>query len=448
VLQDEHGEDWTEARIRRLIVDLVDHGESIRGVAKRLTDMHIPTRRGRIWNATRVNEYLNDSDRRLNIDTPVLAYGFITVSDEHGKPYTQVSITRLICEIHGKGIESKEIAKHLTEKRVPTGNESEWHPATVSAMIDDEFLIGKAAVYRYHKVKEPGKKARSVPTPESEWVYLPEGTVEPLLIMENGEPDVALYERVRARMEMNQKTASRNNHHAEHLLLYGGLVQCGYCGGNMTTRQRMDKGGKNGYKGGQTYVYYQYQCMKVVRTTHTHDCANNKIAQRVLDAAAWSKAIELIRDQREVDERVKKRRKEDPNANRRQIIKDELAKIQTTRATLTLRLEDPELDDDSYADVKRRLRELKNDKDALAKEQSVQINVHEEWKKAQKKLANFHKRCAEMRDKLDDPEFEADFEFKREAIEFFGIKAVVWKKEHKPHFDITSNPLDIVSMTI
>jgi hypothetical protein len=146
--------------------------------------------------------------------------------------------------------------------------------------------------------------------------------------------------------------------------------------------------------------------------------------------------------------RVKKRKTEDPNANRRQIIKDELAKIQRTRATLTLRLEDPDLDDDSYADVKRRLKELKNDKDALEKEQSIQIDIHKEWKKSQQKLANFHKRCTEMRDKLDDPEFEPDFAFQREAVEFFGIRAEVWHKSHKPHFDITCNPLDIVSMTI
>ncbi len=112
-----------------------------------------------------------------------------------------------------------------------------------------------------------------------------------------------------------------------------------------------------------------------------------------------------------------------------------------------MKLEDPELDDDTYADVKRRLREFKNDKDALEKELSVQINVHEEWKKAQQKLANFHKRCQEMREKLDDPQFEPDFAFKREAVEFFGIRAIVWRKNHKPHFDITCSPLDIVSMT-
>ncbi|HEY4388144.1 MAG TPA: recombinase family protein, partial [Ktedonobacteraceae bacterium] len=449
VLRDEHNEAWTEARIRRYIVDLVDKGESIRSVAKILTDMHIPTRRGGIWNATRVEEYLNDSDRRLNIDTPVLAYGFITVYDEQNTPYTQASITRLICVMHDKeGIETKKIANQLTEKRVPTGNESEWHPATVSDMIDDEFLIGKAAVYRYHKVKELGKKARSIPTPQSEWIYLPEGTVEPLLVTENGEPDIALYERVRERMQMNQKSSARNNKHAEHLLLHGGLARCGYCGGNMTSRQRTDKGGTNGYKGGQVYQYYQYRCQKMVKITKLQECASNAISQRQLDNAVWSKAVELIRDPSEIDMRVKKRKTEDPNANRRQIIKDELAKIQRTRATLTLRLEDPDLDDDSYADVKRRLKELKNDKDALEKEQSIQIDIHEEWKKSQQKLANFHKRCTEMRDKLDDPEFEPDFAFQREAVEFFGIRAEVWHKSHKPHFDITCNPLDIVSMTI
>jgi DNA invertase Pin-like site-specific DNA recombinase len=419
VLRDENGEPWTEAKIRRYIVDLADNGETMRGIARKLTNMHIPNRRGKIWNKTRVEEYLNDRDRRLNIDTPVLAYGFITVFDEQNNPYTQASITRLICEMHDQGIEAKEIAKQLTEKGIPTGRESEWHPASINVMVADEFLIGKAVTFRYHRVKEPGKKTRrSVQAPESEWIYLPEGTVEPLLVTENGEPDIALYERVCERMQMNQKKSARNNHCTERFLLYGGLAKCGHCGGKMTTRHK-EQTRHNTRKPEKRYEWYQYLCPKAVRITKLGACVRNIIDQGLLDDAAWAKAVELIRNPTVVDKEVEARKTEDPNAGRRQIIKDELAKIKTTRATLTLRLEDPELDDDSYADVKRRLRELKNDKDALEKEQSVQIDIHEEWKKAQQKLTNFHKRCAEMRDKLNDPEFKTDFAFKREAIEFF-----------------------------
>jgi len=90
----------------------------------------------------------------------------------------------------------------------------------------------------------------------------------------------------KVRGEMNQKSAARNSHHSEHLLLHGGLAKCGYCGGTMTTRQRTDKGGAKGYKGGQVYQYYQYRCQNMVKITKLPECDCNIISQRVLDKAA------------------------------------------------------------------------------------------------------------------------------------------------------------------
>jgi site-specific DNA recombinase len=444
-LLDEHGEPWTEAKIRCYIVYLADNGWSVRGIAKKLTEMHIPTRRGRIWNRTRVQAILSNSERYLKSDKQVLAYGLQIVMDEQNNPYTEASIARLICEMNDKGIDVKKIAEDLTEKRVPTGIESEWHPASVSNLVDDEYLIGKAAAYKYHKVKEPGKKARLVPVPESDWVYLPEGTVEPILVTEDGKPNIALFERVRERMKTNQRSSARNDKHKEHFLLHGGLVKCGYCGGNMTTRGRVDKRIEKGYKDGKL-EYYLYHCIKKVRVNKS-ECTCNTISNRKLDDAAWAKAVELMHNPHEVDHRVEARKTEDPNAERRQIITAELAKVKDKRARLTLRLEDEDLDDDSYADVKRRLKELKEQKDAYEKELSIEIDVHEEWKKAQQKLNNFHVHCQEMREKLDDPGFDPDFAFKRDAIEFFGITAIVWQASHHPQFEIRCNPLDIVSIT-
>jgi hypothetical protein len=81
-------------------------------------------------------------------------------------------------------------------------------------------------------------------------------------------------------------------------------------------------------------------------------------------------------------------------------------------------------------------------------ELKIEINIHEEWKKTQEQLNNFYKRCQEMRELIDDPSYEPDYEFKREAIKFFGIVVWVWKSDHHPRFEVESNPPSIVSTSI
>src|SRR5262249_7761387 len=132
---------------------------------------------------------------------------------------------------------------------------------------------------------------------------------------------------------------------------------------------------------------------------------------------------------------------------KREVITGELAKVKASRARLEKRLEDEDLDDETYTNVKRRLKELADLKRGYEKELATEIDIHEEWKKTQDQLRNFHKRCQEMREKLDDPEYEPDNKFKREAIEFFGITAWVWKADHKPRIDIQLNPPSIASST-
>jgi hypothetical protein len=46
---------------------------------------------------------------------------------------------------------------------------------------------------------------------------------------------------------------------------------------------------------------------------------------------------------------------------------------------------------------------------------------------------------------LEDPNSHFSYQEKREALEFFGIRALVWRKEHKPHFSIVSTDSDLVS---
>src|SRR5262249_46214496 len=142
---------------------------------------------------------------------------------------------QLVYEKLDQGMDVAKVAQFLNEKGVPTGREAVWHPATVSYMLGDEFVIGKAGMFMTHAVKEPGGKKHVVTQPEEERIYLPDGVVPPILVTEDGRPDIALFERVQQRLQANQQGAARNNYTPQNFLLRGGHIKCVYCGGNMTT---------------------------------------------------------------------------------------------------------------------------------------------------------------------------------------------------------------------
>jgi DNA invertase Pin-like site-specific DNA recombinase len=441
-LLDENGDTWTEAKVRRHMFHMVDQGYTIRQIESYLTQQHIPTHKGNLWDAGMVKKVLANIDLYLSNENPVLAYGFLVVMDENNSPYTYASVARLIHQLEEKYNDVKKVAAYLTDKQVPTGREANWHMSTIAKMLADEYVIGKAVVFKTITVREEGSKRRVITRDQSEWVYLPDGVVEPLLVTEDGKPDIALFERVQSRLEVNQKSAIRNSQDPKKFLLRGGFIKCGYCNGTMH--------GIEVHKKDETFTVYR--CSNaIIRIEGINGCPGKPsvtIRAHIPDNLAWSTAVEIIRDPSEVDRKLEAWKTEDPNAERRQHITGELAKIKTRRARLAARLEDEDLDDETYADVKLRLKELAEQKKGYEKELRTEINVYDEWLKMQERLNHFHKRCQEMREKLDDPEFEPDYDFKRQAIEFFGIVVKVWKTNHDPRIVIESNPPSIVSSMV
>jgi DNA invertase Pin-like site-specific DNA recombinase len=422
ILLDEDGEPWTPVKVRQYMFHTIDNGGSIKSIVKYLSSHHIPTSKGGRWEISLVRRILNNRHSFTPRDQPILAYGYLTVLDENGDPWTEASVAQLIYELNDKGMNEKNIVKLLNEKRVPTGRETAWEGSTVSYMLEDEFVIGKAAAYKQQTIKIPGKKKTVKKTPKDQWVYLPEGTVPPILVTEDGKPDIALFERVQSRLAANQKSSLRNNKSPHNYLLRGGYAKCGYCGGTMQATKI------TAYTPG-------YRC-NTTSSVNGKCKMHNAVSASVIDPIAWEEAVKLIRDPSKVDQEVEARRTQDPNAEKRQHLTNELAKVNASRARLTKRLEDEDLDDETYADIKRRLKELAEMKRGYETALNTEIDIHEEWRKTQEKLNHFHQRCQEMREKLDDPEFIADHKFKREAIEFFGIVVWVWKTDHRPRFEI------------
>jgi DNA invertase Pin-like site-specific DNA recombinase len=438
ILQEESGDPWTKAKVRRRMFEWIDQGWTIRGIAKYLTSQHVPTNEGDLWDAKQIKLILQKRGLNLENNQPILAYGYLIVLDENNEPYTEASIAQLVYELSDKCINEANIAQVFNQKEIPTGKESSWHPSTVSIMLTDEYVIGKAPVFQTQAIRESGEKRRRVARPKSERIYLPDGVVQPILVTEDGRPDIALFERVQKRKEANQEGAPRNNHQPKEFLVRGGYIKCGYCGANMTTMS-----------GGKKRPKTVYRCSSVRDSFgRCQGGAGNSIPVHIADNAAWEKAVEIIRDPSEVNRKLEGRKTADPNADRREVIKNELTKIKASRTRLTARLEDEDLDDETYADIKLRLKGLAEKKRGFESELEIEINIHEEWSKAQDQLKNFHQKCDEYRKKMDDPSYKPDYDFKREAIEFFGIIVRIRKEKDGDRIVVESNPPSIVSNSV
>ncbi len=357
--------------------------------------------------------------------------------DENNEPYTETYIADMIFALRDKGMDDSKSAMFLNQKHIPTGRESTWLPTTVGQMLADEFVIGRAAMFARQYVNEPGGKKRVSERPEEEKIYLPDGVVPPILVTGDGKPDIALFERVQKRKQANQTGAPRNNHHPDKYLLRGGYITCGYCGSIM--RAASVERARNGQ------LRYRYWCINNAFTANKCEGKGNRISAHIADNYAWSKAVEIIRDPSQVDIKLEARRKADPNADRRQMITEELAKVKARQKRLRDRLEDEDMDDDTYADVKLRLQKLAELKRGYEHELAIESNIHEEWEKEQDQLNNFHRKCEEYREKIDDPDYEPDYDFKREAVEFFGIIVRVRKGRDGGRMEAESNPPTLVS---
>lgn len=430
---DEDGTEWTEVKVVRTIFELVDSGMALRAIAACLCKKGIPTRKGTIWNAQMVQRILQDRQHFLTSEKPLLACGYVVVLDEDAKPWTEASVARLICTMADTGINTQDIGAFLTKKKVPTGRETLWQPATIHQMLSHPFYTGEATMFkRQDTVKKPGyKQPLRVIRPEEEQIRMPPGVVPQII-------DKALFERVQAKLQKNKRDAPRNNKNPHESLLRSGLVKCGYCKGNAHFRRHIDR-----YGPGKDWCFYT--CNRG-NSGRLGTCQGATVAAHTLDDAAWEKALEIIKHPTLVDKKLQAYRIEDPSSGERERIVNKIARIEQKQKVLRKRLTELDLDEDTEVWLSGQLRELATDKQSYEEELKSSENVHEKWKKIQERLDELHEFCRKMREHLNDPHFIPTYQQKRDACEFFGITAIIWKQGHKPHYEFTADPPSIVSL--
>jgi site-specific DNA recombinase len=386
-------------------------------------------------------------------------YGFKFVLDEHGKPFTiepnhdvfldangqewtEVKVVLFVFESSKAGVSVRRIAEILNEKQIPPPSIAKgvkvqgkkgpvvWQPSVILKILRQSAYWGE---YRqFHTLtgeKKPGRKTKPrVPAPETDQIIIP----VPAIVSKE------LAETVHHLLPIRQNKASRNNKTPHKSLLRAGFVQCGECGANMTASRRLDRSDDH-------IFYYCGRRNLVLR------CPGASIVAHVVDDAAWQRAIKIIRDPSEVDEKLQQLTASNKLAEQQKQTVSRLAGIRAKQKKLRKNLSElmqaEKLDKGTEEFLSGELFLLAQQEEQARKELANEQALQDKYTQLQDRIAAFHQRCLEWREKLDDAEFILDYDFKRDAVEFFGIHAIVYRYNGGQQFDIEVRPPSIVSLT-
>ena len=245
------------------------------------------------------------------------------------------------------------------------------------------------------------------------------------------------------RVAQNKRLATRNNHSSKESLLRGGLARCAYC----SSAVHVNRGIKT-LVSGEEAVHFNYDCRK----PHIKDgkrCHGCSISVDLLDHTAVEKIFKIIHDPSEVDKRYSTNQRQSGYEHRKQALKN-LAAIQSEQEALQNNLgkamRKDILNEKSIRFLNGQLDQLEEREQNARKQLDDEQALQDKYNKLQCEIAAFHQQCREWREQIDDPEFTPSFKFLHDACLYSGINATVWKSDHKPRYEIHTDPPDIVEL--
>jgi hypothetical protein len=133
--------------------------------------------------------------------------------------------------------------------------------------------------------------------------------------------------------------------------------------------------------------YFDSYMVRRIFSSKTHREAKcigcSAINAKVIDNAAWQKAVEIIRNPSIVDAAIAGRRTGDPTANRRKQINKDLASIKAERsdlqATLLRMIKERTLDRNTEGVLTNRLKELERLEYKYNGELLDDSKIHQQW---------------------------------------------------------------------
>jgi len=392
-------------------------------------------------------------------------YGYRFIVDEHGDrigyelnvsvvhveadgtEWTEVTVVRFIFESAADGISTYQICRILNQKGIPSPFVTKgmkhmkvtepptWQPQVIGRMVKNTAYYGEYRQFRTAPSdrKPGGRKTARRKTTKDEQVVL----LIPAIVTQE------LFEKARLKISQNKQLATRNNQTSKESLLRGGFAKCAYCGTTLRVFRKCET-----RKSGKEVLYFSYNCSRPYNTVDL--CKGCSIPVDMLDAAAWEKAVEIIRDPSEVDSKIADLIKQNSAAQQRlravktlnAILKEE----ETYRRNLANEMKKTRLSERTIASLNAELTVLEQQEQDARRDLDDKQKMQQKQEDLERRIGEFHQQCQEWREKLDDPEFTPTFKFKHDAVLFFGINATVWRVDHKPRYLFHTDPPEIVEL--
>ena len=180
------------------------------------------------------------------------------------------------------------------------------------------------------------------------------------------------------------------------------------------------------------------------------DCLKSgAISKRLLDTAVWEFAQRILQDPALVALKVQEKRQrrtvdgEMAPISRRDMRLNEIAEEMQNLITLAQRAPVKTV----LEGVPNLLKALEVEKNKLEKEKEEVLSLEQLYKKEDDALTEFEEQCAIWRREVNTPGYEPSYKFKRRVLEFFGIRAHVWRNDGTQNYEITCDPPSIVFST-
>lgn len=336
----------------------------------------------------------------------------------------EATVVKRMFDMAKNGWTLRAIARQLTVEGIPSPTgQFVWRYQSVRYILSHPFYTGQASAFRWKNEKLPGMRYQQSRRALEEQIALPEDTVPAII-------DIDTFEAVQRRLAVNKQQATRNNKHPQDALLRCGLVVCGYCGRNMN----VSRGGHS--RDARKPIY---RCPS--STDNYRECERPHITCQIIDNAVWAYAVDIIRNPAQVVEALEKKRQADPTEDNRKEIKRQLKRVarEIENCTKTLR---ESKNDKVLAIMSQELERLAQVQEDAQGMLAKLDNLREEWAKVQEAIDGLVQHCEKMRVKLDSG-YEPTYKEKRGFCEFLGLKALVWRADRKPQFEIECNLPDI-----
>ncbi len=343
----------------------------------------------------------------------------IVYTDASEKMWSPQDVIYYMADLLLEGYSTTRIGITLTEMKIPTPRGGDhWQASTIHAILSDPRLIGKAYTNKWVK-RSDGKPNSMKRRPKDEYVALPDGLIEPILVTSEELPDVELFERIQEQFAINRTEAWRNNkkHPQDIGIMRAGSCKCGICGWTMHVRYHWISQGKMRNP--------EYVCQKKTGgdgLVH-HHCTT--LAVSILDKEAWKKVIEILNNPSLVREYVHQLREQNTRKDNPEDIEATLATIKKQMHNLYT-LAKSATDDDTLDTLTAMMQDLEKQKREAVRMLDEQENEEEEREKIEKEIQKFEAWAEKVRSLLTDPTYTPTYEEKRLAVRILGITALVY----------------------